>query len=308
MTIGAGGFTLTNATGVTGSGALDVGGSITYVAGTMTAAGYTGTLTQTGSGNISWASYANRIGHLSLGGTGVTSTITGTTMCKKFTHGAGTVDGTGKQLSVYAAANDWWTPGAGTVTVATLYLAFEAATLTQAGLITVTASTLVQFLSISANRVTTLTAGLAAGASNVRIEGGTNGTSMEVILGGPLTCGDINLGAAGEADQEGKIDFGDGNHTVTGDIKRTATASATSVIDFGDAGTIVLGGTIDGTGITATSGGRRVRGGTIQHITVTGVDLIAYGSTDGGSTSGVSFRTREGGTGTPPATVTRCRH
>jgi len=236
----------------------DIAGNIIWSAGAWT---NTGTVTQTDTGNVSLGDYTNIVTKLVLGAAGKTSTLTASSYCKAFAYGAGTVAlGTNTLQLRGPAGNDYWTDGAGSVTSTTGKVnVYQSNALTQSTPVTIAAR-----LDVAPNPgySHTFSGGINISGYDLYVTNSAGGNPAGVdMAAGALACRDIVLGHS--ATRLGKIDFGEGTHSIRSLLKGHVDA-ITNECNFASA-FINLSGTIDGAGIVISNTDVRIYGGTVSN-------------------------------------------
>jgi len=118
--------------------------------------------------------------------------------------------------------------------------------------------------------------------------GTTNG--HKIVFGGSAQCGDVGTyNASGAIDVEFRggltannilfdgdnfaVTLGPANHTISGDIGRSAGTETGCSLTL-DGATLEVGGTLDGDGLAASASGSQVRGGTLTNISASATDQM----------------------------------
>ena len=294
--------TMTDFEMVAGSGYNDGGqahtvlGDLTIVGSTGSEFVSTGTWALAGSG-IVWMSSLLMFAKVIAGaGGGVVSTFTSNIHVRAFGYGSGTVTAdTDEYLEVRPSADDFWTSGAGTVSLPSVRIVLSASRW-QAGAIRLSnVTTLMVFPYYMTSGDFTLTAGtIDVAASILWVYAPSAGRNMTLAITGDLACGAVKLGDSA-AYGTGKIAFGTGTHAIAGLQKYASDGPAGSVCDFGSASITLTGvsPSIDGgaaTPIAFRNTAGKVHGGTLTNLAVDAGDnaLIAFQSTHGSGNSNVT--------------------
>jgi len=294
-------FTLNNgaATGFNEIGNVTVAGNIQILTSKFTSGKK---WTQTGSGTLAngaagGAAFAN----LQVAAAGFTCTFTGHVYTKKFSHGAGTVDGGGivggLWLRIRPVANDFFETLATPAGFALLSVMIEP----QTGVGNLTNNKPVNLLTtgllITAfDNNQTVTQSRALTCASLLVRAAAPGKTGIFIMGGgaPLTTPQVFFGYAAAATFLGKISLGAGIHRLGPVAKALATADPGHALDF-DSCYIEATGLIDLTDITPTNVAAHIEcgaAGSVDNMPAAGLTekVHAYGvSPDGGSNSAANI-------------------
>lgn len=213
------GFTLTGGTFDDGGFALSFGADgLLYNGGTNDG---TGTWTQTASGDVSWDTNAEAVDDLVLGGAGVTSTLVGNAVCRRFTYGVGSggiavvLGASLLELRPTAGVNDFWTDGAGAFTDVgggSIRWTLPAGDLTQ-GEFSIDGAKL--DIRVGPGRTITATGAWSGDISKLFTVGCTGSGLGTVVMGANnLTCGALEMGRAAGAGFWGHLNLGSGTHSI----------------------------------------------------------------------------------------------
>ena len=279
-------FTHTAGTYDPNSQAHAIGGSINYDgSGEVT---QSGVWTLSGTLNSTWNSTTFAMKELIIAA-GASVTLTGNTIFTKgFVNTTASVTGAFQFKCYNPAANDFLDMQ-GTIASNVIPQVFIFISLSNSGTIKGGA-----FLIVGTDDVLTQTGAVSVTSTVVRSGSATTQGTL-ILSGGPHSLGPVTAGQAGQ-DKRGILTLG-GGVSMTSFAAVGTGVSGNSELNFANAFT-QLTGTIDGIGVTSTSGTGRVSGGTIQDLTVTGHRLLALSCVNGGSNSGVNFGVPSTATGT----------
>ena len=268
-----------------GSGAMNIAGNISVTGGTMS---HTGKWTQTASANVANNSFGRRFTHLSLGGAGVTSTLTDNVYAQEFTHGAGAVTGA-RIISIYAAANDFWHAGTGTIDISQIIVDIVSTARTM-GAMLVTSLSSGLTLTGTTGRKLTQTGPINIGTSKLNIYPSNAGTAELDLAGSALTVGQIQIGTAAASNFSGILSLGEGIIRIgAGGLARGNAANLANALNF-DSAYVENAAAIDCTGMAVTNVACHIMGGTVSNVNNGSAEPIhCHGTIDGGGNTGVDF-------------------
>lgn len=244
-----GGFDLTQGTFDAVSFDVDCYGDLTYTAGNLS---NSGGWIQWGANNADWNSSAQKLAAYVVAA-GATITLTGYVYTAKATITGDVADSGANRIYIQNGAAGWWGAQTGD-----LRAGLGCRGTTEAGPandITILADK--PFLYIpNGDRTLTMDASLSIGAGAVtiyRIDAA--GIATLDMQGNALTCGAIALGDAGDATKHGKIDFGEGRHSIAGLARANAGDNSNAAALDSSYIQITGGGTFDsaGIGVSATA-------------------------------------------------------